>query len=501
MIGLVAGALWSCGSAKDPQAMNLFTPMALDEHVVWFDSEGEQALFLDVGRSQPKPDVTRVALKAKPMLVVRRNASNEILSLVVDEDADTTELVAVDPKGVSRRYDLGTRFDAITQSDDGRYAIVHYQPGGASDESTFLFSPNEIVIVDLEKKGDEALTKHTLRSFGSGPTAFSFAPEMELAGERRRLAAVIYQSQLALLDLNHPERPEFTIELSRSSNIQIAQLRFSPEEQKIYALAAGSNDVYVIRLLPASGGRVNDFEPSVNQLGADATPRDMVPYEAGGEKRLLVVSGNSAQVVEASSSRVTQIPLDVYADHVLLFEGTSPFDTDVEPRALLYAANQSGVSFLDLVDVEERTTRNLEVVNVPGGISDLVRLNGNLVFAIQATSGVNVVNLEERTASPIQARVSVGAVVPSLETKRLWVAPEGGSALGYVDLTTLHPQQVNLDRSIDKLLVFNQTKPPRVVVTHDVSEGAVTILGAEAPTDTKQSVTLDGFFFAGALDR
>jgi hypothetical protein len=324
---------------------------------------------------------------------------------------------------------------------------------------------------------------------------------MDLAGERRRLLVVVYQSQLALLDLGHLDRREITVELTQEPNTTLSTLRYSAEDKKIYALVQGSRDVYVLPLLPSNGGTKNDFVPSVNQLGADADPLDIAPFGEAKTRRLLVVSGYSAQVVEASSSRVTQIPLGAFADHVMLFEGTSPFDETVKQRALLYSAKEARVTFLDLQNVEERTTRNLELLNVPGGVAQLVRLDDNLVLAIQAGSGVNVLNLAERTASPIQARITLGSVVPNVELGRLWVAPQGESALAYIDVDTLHPAEVNLDSFVDRLLIFNETKPPRVVAVHPEVQGSVTILSATDPSDSKQAVTLTGFFFEGALDQ
>jgi hypothetical protein len=493
--------LSACGGMNEHDSMSLLPPLALDRHVVWFDTQAEQALFLDVGASQPKSSVERVELEATPRIVQRRNASNEILSMVVDDEKETTELLAVTPTGVARRYDLETRWDTITQSEDGHYAIIHFGPNSAESDERFLINPSEIAIVDLTEKGESAVVNVTLRSYDAGPRWMEFTPELDLAGEKRRLLVVVFQAQIALLDLNHPERPAYTVELSESPAVSIAKLRYSVEENKIYALASGSNDVYVVPLLPSAGGTENDFVPSVNQLGADAGPLDMVPFGTASQRRLLVVSGSSAQVVEASSSRVTQIPLTTQADHVLLFEGTSPFDGEVEQRALLYSANQARVSFLDLVDVEERTTRNLETLNVPGGISQVVVLNDNLVLAIQPNNGVNVLNLQERTASPIQAKIPLNSVQASLKTDRLWVSPDGAAALGYIDINTLHPSQVKLDRSIQSLLLFNDTKPPRVVAVHPDAQGAMSVFSALDPSDSKQAVTLDGFFFEGALDQ
>jgi hypothetical protein len=490
----------SCGGTEDHPALVLSDPMALDEHLIWLDSTHQRALLLDVVDAQPQPHVTALDLGGIPSATQRRAQHNELLSLISNVDTDGADLIVLGPSGIKTRYPLGTRFDTLTQSADGNFAIAHFLPQGANNENTsLLFNPNEIAIVNLKQTGKNAVTSHTLRSFGNAPQQVVFSPLMDLAGETRQLAVVLFDSQLALLDLSHPDRPEYTIELSRGAGVRLNQVRFSPEDQKIYLLAQGSNDVYVVRLLPAGDNRLNDFEPSLNQLGADATPQDMVVFDSTDGARLLVASGSRAEIVEASSSRVTQIPLGTPASKILLFHGTSPFDDTQEPRALLFSPGQTSVSFLDLEEAEARTTRNLETLAIPGGIQTLIRLDGNLVLIPQTSGGVTILNLEERTASPIQARIGLTAIVPNLTTGRLWAAAKGGTSLGYIDVGNLHPGQVNLDHGIQHLFVLE--KANRIVTVHSAPEGLVSILNANNPDDVEQTITLQGFFFEGILDR
>jgi hypothetical protein len=489
-----------CGDVEPHTPLVLSEPVALDEHLVWLDASNQRALVLDVAGADPQPHVTSIDLKGVPGTTQRQLAHNALLSLTANPDSDDADLVVLTSSGVKTRYALGTQFDTLTQSADGNFAIAHFSEAGASTKNaSLLFNPNEIAIVDLTRTGNSAVTKRTLRSFGTAPRLVAFSPKMQLAGEERQLAVVLFGSQIALLDLNYPDRPEYTIELSRGASITLSQVRFSAEDQKIYLLANGSNDVYVLRLLPAGGNRENDFEPSLNQLGADAAPQDMVVFEGSLGSRLLVASGTRAEIVEASSSRVTQIPLSTRADRILLFHGTSPFDDADEPRALLFAVGQSSVSFLDLEEAEERTTRNLETLAVPGGIQQLIPLNDNLVLIPQTSGGLTILNLEERTASPIQARLGLAAIQPSLATGRLWATSTGSKALGYIDVDNLHPGEVRLDYEIQRLFVLDKAK--RVVAVHSAPEGLVSILNANDPEDLEQATTLQGFFFEGILDR
>jgi hypothetical protein len=501
-LGLCLSCALACGSAKELPTRSLSAAQSLDDQVVWLDQNNDEALTLDVGASHPEPRVDSYGLPAKPQYAERRNGANELLVLLTDAEDDSGKLAVLGPRGVDRVYEVGAQFDAIAQSDDGHFAIVYFSPNGTSqvEQSTLLFNPNEIAIVDLERKGKEAVVGRTLRSLGAAPQRVEFSPPMTIAGETRRLAVVFFQSEVALLDLNHTDRPEYTVELSRGSNLVLTHIRFSPDDQKIYLLASGSNDVFVLHLLEASGNRSNDFEPSLNQLGTDSAPQDMAIFESDGQRKLLVASTNSAQVVEASSSRVTEIPLANAADRILLFEGASPFDSDVQQRALLYRLGSAGVTFLDLADIEERTTRNREELGVPA-IRSLVPLKDNLVLLNHQDGSLDILNLDERTASPIQARIQLDEAIPNLEQNRIWVAPVGQPTVGFIDLLNLHPGQVVLDQPISQLLQFQNTRSPKIVITHPDLTGAVSILSAEDPTDTTRALTLQGFFYAGVLDR
>src|SRR5690606_27074408 len=139
----------------------------------------------------------------------------------------------------------------------------------------------------LDADEDKAVTLRSVRGFGKVPRRVAFSPSMEVAGETRRLVVVLFESHVSLIDLSYFDRPEYTVELSQASGIGLEQVRFSPDEQKIYLAGSNSNDVFVLTLLPAASNRANDFEPSLNQLGAGARPLDMAIYEHDGVRRLL----------------------------------------------------------------------------------------------------------------------------------------------------------------------------------------------------------------------
>lgn len=492
----------ACAEEAPRQGVVIFgAPAALDEHVVWLDTANDEALLLNVGRKDLVPEVSSYPAPENPVFVERRHGHNELLLLARGEGSGDGVLCLMGPSKVLKTFPLGSRFDIITQSSDGRYAFARFSPQN-DDADSLLFNPNEIAIIDLDADEDNAVTLRSLRGFGKVPQHVVFSPTMEVAGEPRRLAVVLFDSHASLLDLSHLDRPEYTVEFSQSSSIGLQQVRFSPEEQKIYLTGSNSSDIFVLTLLPSGDNRVNDFEPSLNQLGAGARPLDMAIYEHDGARRLLAVSGDAALIIESGSNRVTRVPLPSTASRVLLYKGPAPFDDAEEQRALLYSEGSGELMFLDLDQVEERTTRNLERLPISGGIASLTPLDNNLVLVIRS-NGLGMLNLNGRSASELSSTVNLSQAIPSPELNRLWIRPEGRSALAYLDYSEDQstPGQVSLHSTINDMLLFTEMKTPRIVLTHSNVSGSVTVLDAIDPSDVSKAITLDGFFYTNVFDQ
>lgn len=492
---------FGCGDQQPRERVELFgAPLALDEHVVWVDTASNQALLLNVAAKEPQAEVIGYPVPTNPVVIQRRNEHNELLLLARGAGPGDGVLSVLGPKKLLKNFELGSRFDLITQSSDGRFAFARFSPDN-DDADSLLFNPNEVAIVDLEADPDDAVTRRSLRGFGKVPRMVEFSPEMDVAGEVRRLVVTLFESHISLLDLNHLDRPEYTVQFSAAANVGLQQVRFSPEEQKIYFTGSNSNDIYVLTLLPAGSNRANDFEPSLNQLGAGARPLDMAIYEHEGQRRLLAVSGNQALVIESGSNRVTTLSLPALADKILLYRGPAPFDEAIEQRALLYSQGSTTLTFLDLDQVEERTTRNLETLPISGGIASLTPLADNLVLLLRS-NGLGMLNLNGRSASELSSNVNLSQAIATPEINRLWVRPEGRSALAYLDYSEDQstPGQMALDAPITQLLLFTRLPNPRVVATHESEGGSLTLLDGNDPTDVSKAIALEGFFYSRPFD-
>lgn len=521
LFAAVLAVLLGCGSHDDSldRGYDLLAPVALRSSLVMVDKTAPQALLIDTAKD-PLPTEPIVAeLPHGPSLLQRRNEHDEALVLCLGRRADdrhdeeAATLVALAPNGTTREYVLGNPFARLEQSPDGRYAFLFKSKDGTAER--LLDNPNEVALVDLDKKASDesAVTLRTLRSFGDSPDRVVFSPSMLIAGEDRRLAVVLSDTNVTLVDLDHLDRRETTVQLAgdaaASSRITPAQVLFNGGAAELYVRGTGSADVFVFNLSPrageaetADGEPRNDFRPFIDQLGVGGSPSDMALYESDGATRLLVLSdGRRASVVDASTSQVTSVALPDEASRLLLFEAPSPRDDEVKWRALLYQPGQSTVMFLDLADLEERGTRNLETLELQQPVSSLVpMLEEDRVLVLHDGTTVSVVDLAGRTAPPIASSQTLKGALFDVAQRRLWVGPQGQQYVAWLELETGDTREVRLDHPVAELVpVFDSG---RLAIVHPHPLGLLTVLdvNGEVPT-TDDARSVRGYLAAGLLDR
>lgn len=504
-------SLSACGNAEPFSPRSLLPTGTAGRSLVFVDSTSHTATLLDADKLNADP--MRIVLPPKPQpLVTRPGSEGETLVLCRGEgdDSETTAdapaLVVLNATGEARRYPLGSSFNAMTVSDDGKYAMLFFD--GTATTGSLIFNPNEIAIVDLSRDAtdDDNPRSRTLRSFGHAPTRIEFSPAIQIGGTERRLAVVLFDTVVLLVDLDHLDRPEYTIELATSTtrSIDLTQVVFDAERGRLYVRGTASTDVYVITLndIAAEAGE-NDFVPSLNQLGIGAVPIDMALYTAGDEPRLLTITaGARAVIVDTDTSRTTSITLPVAATSIAVFTATSPFDPVQEQRALLYAEGTARVMFLDLREVEERGARNLESLTIQSVYTRFTPLADNLVLLPHQTNGLSVLDLEQRTASPIRSSLNLGSALPDPGADKLWVAPSGQSQLAFLDLRDFHPGAIDLRRPIREVVIVpsDTDTGPSLAIVHASSVGHVTVINSDDPTDLDSASAARGFLFHDILN-
>jgi hypothetical protein len=516
LLPLVACQSWEPAYTQRPA---LLAPVALDAQVALVETTNARVYLLDP--AHPEAGARVVPVRKGPVVAARHRGKNELLVLsrgergepgVAPEPAALT-IVPADPAVPPRVLDLGSRFNALTQSDDGRFLVAHFGPGTGPADT--LFNPNEIAIIDV--MAPVPVVPRTIRSFGSVPAQVVFSPAMNLPDGPRTLAVILSQSFVTLLDLDHPTRPEITIPLTLPDDhraLQPVQVLFETKDPAVYVRATGANDIYALRLLPVAPAERapdgNDFTPALSQLAAGSGPADMALFDSADGPRLLVVAAGSSDafVIDARTSRSTRIALDEPASRIHLFEATGPGDPKSRPRALLIGTglDSRSIGFLDLDQLELQGRRNLDSRSMGAPALDSLFFPGRglavvLHRAQAGGAGVSVIDLAQRTVAPILAEVPPARIAPAAD--KIWVGGQEGQRLGFLDLATLAPGEVRLDARVTAIvpLAKGADGKNRVVVLHgDNPAGSLTVLDGDRP-ERATARAMVGFLLQDLLER
>jgi hypothetical protein len=503
----------ACGEqrADVDNSAEVMASAVVGDQMVFVRRDDSRGVWLALGGDSPKARVTERTLPREPLLLEQRRDSQELLLLcrrpASAEDGAEGTLVVLGAKGIARRYPLGTGYNKLMQSEDGRYVFL--SSVAESSGATSYFNANDVSIVDLEEGPTENNPKQ--RNLSSGAEALSavfVSPDIPIGDESRRLAAVLFQSRLSILDLTHPDRREWTARLAagegQSNTVALRQAAFSPDTLRIYLRGAASSDVYVLQLrarkAPDAGG--NDFDFSLNQLGVGEVMTDMELLQTQeGERLLATTVGPGLLVVNADTSAVTRVALGRPATMIVPFSIDDQGDEPTQ-HALLLAPGDTVATFVDLANLETRKDRNLEAITLRGSVASVTRLTANRLLVTYEGSGLSVIDLEGRTLSSISSNspLPAGATLVDGGRDRVWLVPAGESRVGFFDLDAMQPREVRLDAPVASAGLVGGSTVTRLAVLHPSLLGHVTLLDADKPS-RKTARSLRGFVFDGILDR
>lgn len=493
----VVGAL-ACGDAPNaPNRIDVLATLARKDRVVYVEAGRALSHFVD-----PKTATIETrAIEPGSVLATGRNARDEEILVLsrsgsAEDDEVRTTLLLQSLEG-ERRFELGAQFSELAQSDDGRFALLHFGPTAVEQG---IYNPNEIALVDLDSEPSAENPRfQTVRSLKGSFQRADFSPPMTLLGSgsrKPRIVVLLFDSVVTLLDLDDPD-VEFTLELSRTEDLGLRQVLFSPAESTIYVRGDRADDLYVVTLSHDPGTDAG-YSPSLQQIEAGAGPRDLALYGKGPEQRVVVAAAGSgaAVVIDADTSVTTTVPLGAAASRIHLFSGTSPRDDLVSDRALLYAPGSPALSFLDLEGVEESGTRNLEHIFLAAPVGNLVALDAGRVLLTHGSLdlGLSILDLQDRTVSQIRGVISGRAPLLDPGLGRLWL-PTSSERVAYLDLESLHPREVRLNAAVETIHRVGE----KLVAIHGSEVGYLSILDAAEPNPA-EGTALRGFLLANLFE-
>jgi len=511
-LGLLVALSAACGDREEvwDAAPNGVQAFGLRDRVLVLDDSAKRVVSLVPGAEQ-RLERASVRVGANIASAVTSKDRDKLFVLSYGDlprrsaDDERPSLTVFQPGG-ERRIELTSAHGGLVADPAGRYlAIFAAAPGTLGTRpppSNFVENPNEILIVDLEAPpGKDPVVPRSIRSFGGKPRTVTFTPVVNLPGGARRLLVVETEQDVTLLDLDHvhdaPERPEITVRLGTGTSAR----PLSPagividdgdaarsDDTRIAIRLSNDTNVVMLTLGPSAAGSPNDFFPTVNLSDVGGPAQDIAFVRTDGGLRLaaLVPTVRAAVLVEPSTGLTQKVDLPEAYSRLALVTGAVPGAAPSADVALLYGATSStqGVSFWALGKTAGQPYRSLEAVPLGSGVRavlDVPAPRGDLKILESANGlGFFVLDLASRTASPLltTARPKL-SLSPGGE--RLWAFPDKGSVISRIELSTLHPVSLPVDRQVSEVFdVTNRAGGASVVALDTRGSVSATVLDAAA---------------------
>jgi hypothetical protein len=424
----------------------------------------------------------------------QRNPKDEPPQLML-VDGSTT------PK-VERTYTLTEPMDQLALDPKNEWAVLY---GG----SGVVVNPNELELVDLSRKGSDAITQKTLRSFGGKPNRFTFtAPLAVPGGDPKRFLIVERDTDLVLIDLANPGANEVTVPLPSTDaggSATSAQVVYDGDSATIGVRVSGTSSVFLLQLAaPAQAGQ--DFSVVTNLVDVGGLPAtiDFVHNTQG--LRLVALVGTSAVLVDPETA-ITQA-----ANMPAAFTGIRRITDELNPSAsapdgdvaLLYSPNITQIAYFNLGGAPGALYRSIDAYDIGVSVKDVIDIPGADFFdhKILETPSQDfyVLDLTNRQSAPMKTQSGLSLEV-SPDGDRVWAYQAGTVGFATVDFSTLHPISLLAERAVTNVFDIAAASGGRSAVALHVGVGeppgiGATVLDALAPS-TATARFYSGFELGG----
>jgi len=483
------------------------------ERVTLVRPHTREVTHVDVGRQPsfmlPTPDGAQLIVICKGWVADQRDEEDEPPSMVLIDPAAPEAAVS---------YDLGSPFDEVAVSPDSRYAVAFFSATSTPGVNEVFRNPNAVALLDLEAPDGEPIPK-TVRSFGDVPLGVLFSPP-EMApletdgtlGQPRTVAVVFADGYVTFLDMAHPERSEVTVHLTLPDHPQTVipqQIVFAPEAGTIFLRCAGANDIYAFTLTARSPAdpTENDFVISINTLAAGSIPADVGVFMDEGQRKILVANQGSSDltIIDAVTSEFVNIPIGDPVDRVLLY----PQDAPTMAVIFSQGSTRTRIHFLDLPDVESQVGQNHAVLTTNAPVQNIELIPGRdqaLVLHDDTHSVMSVLDLTQRTLSPITAQGQLGGYVFTSDGAHLAGFTYATTQVGVIDLSNLSVRTLQLTHTPTRIFalqadldVAGDAESRTLVVDHGDPAGRLSVIPNPSDPSRTSTYVLSGFLYDGLL--
>jgi hypothetical protein len=367
---------------------------------------------------------------------------------------------------------LSDPLDGLAIDPTEHWAVL-YSLQGAS--SAFVTNPNALVIVDLStgaaaKPPQEVM----LHSFGGHPESLIFPPLLGLPSGPTHLLVAQSDQDFTLLSLDDPTKPEITVRLADATAVTSphpTQVVFDDgdpaktDDSRIGVSFEGLTTVMTLQLEPATDP--NGYAPTINVTDVGGVPSAIAFVRTDGGLRLATLqpARASAVLVDPVTTLTSTVTLPAGYQSLSLVTssaGTAPAGAAAGPDvALLWNANTTlgGVAFWELGEVAGQPFRSIETVGIDAvvdGVRDVPGMNSSLKVLSTQSSEFFVLDLSNRTATPLLSSLGVTLSV-SPSGARVWAYQTGGLDLAATELATGRVQTLRVDTPLSSLFEVART--------------------------------------------
>jgi hypothetical protein len=507
--GLAAACLAACGGrdpkwdatlegrALPPPTIGLTGSVAvLDrplDRVLLIGTDDDESLWtkpLPVGKSvvELAPSADRSKLFALSTGVQpRRRPDDELPSLSIIDGGRSPALLA--------RHELSDPLGGLAVDPEGEWVVV-YDAGG------IVVNPNELILVAVNEPAQAPINK-TIRSFGGRPQRLTFTGELTVPkGPPRRLLVVETEYDVTLVDLAFPERPEVTVILPKTPSgepgqpVQVAFHDGDPDDAGDARVAVRLKDdssVVLLELDPPTEPE-RDFEATVNvaDVGGEPSGIDFVMADGRPHLAALVPSLEASALVDPATSVVTHVELPgAYRSIARVTDDVAdkPASGDV---ALLWDGDANdGIAFWSLGRSASKPFRSVEAQSIGIVVTQVKDVPGEKyghrkILEGEHASEFYVLDLNARTTFPMLTDAAGFELGVSPTGELAWALLPGTPQFARIDLGTLHPSSLEIERDIYAVFDVESTAGRDVLAFHSSATLGVTVLDALRP-DTAAS--------------
>jgi len=514
-------AVTACWSDDRPiqwdRPRTVLGPIPLKAHVAYVDSALDRVTLIDVTAGTPV--VSHTAIGRNALYAVPSANSHQLFVITRGEQAihkgeidQPPQFWVVDPQhpGAAVSYPIGSPFDRVAVSPDGKLAIAYFSAGG-TDPDGFFRNPDELAVIELTSPAsDTNPALDTIRSFGSVPDGIALSPPMVVPGSGdptpRTFAFILSANNLTVLDATHPDRHEISIRLDLGgAPVVPRQVVFAPNTASAYVRSDNARDVLQV-LLEAEPPdptvrNANDFRAVVAELGAGGGPTDIAVYDdANGRRQLLASTPNTGEVVviDADTAQFRSIHITDPIDRVLVFPGS-----DAAPHKALFASLHAALPRLYVLGLDHLddplAQPTLDTIVLDKPVRDVVAVPGRdlaMVVHDDARTVLGLLDLEAESTSPLLGVGQLDAYDFLPDGSHLIGATTGVPRVGFVALDNLHPTDFRLDDPPAHILA---TANGKIFVDHGGPFGHATIIPSASATRS-EAIVLSGFLTNDLLD-